>query len=85
VHARHPNAVGRQRDSRTECELANVLGAGHDVAAHVVGVVGDHLRGGADGVSDDVVAESGGEPLDLRDDRRGGVAGVAVGDVRVGP
>ena len=32
------------------------------------------MRGGADGVSDDVGAESGGEPLDLRDDRRGGVA-----------
>ena len=39
-----PDAVGRQRDSRAEGELADVFGAGHDVAADEIGVVGGHLR-----------------------------------------
>src|SRR6478672_11327559 len=36
-------------------------------------------------MADDAVTEAGCEPLDLGEDRRSGVAAVAVGDMRVGP
>ena len=85
VHTRHTNAVRRQRDSRTEYQLAEILGAGHDIAADEVEIVCGQLAGGADGLADDAVAESRGEPLDLGDDGRSGIACVAVGHVRVGP
>jgi hypothetical protein len=50
-----------------------------------VEIVCGQLAGGADGLADDAVAESRGEPLDLGDDGRSGIACVAVGHVRVGP
>jgi hypothetical protein len=43
------------------------------------------LRGGADGHSDDPIAEAGCEPLDLGDDRFGGVAREFVRHMRVRP
>jgi hypothetical protein len=64
----------RQRDSRTEYQLAKILGAGHDVATGEVEIVCCDVCGGADGLADDTVAETRGEALDLRDDGRGGIA-----------
>src|SRR5882757_9426440 len=83
VHPRHAQPVGREGGARAEHQLADVLGAGHDVAADVVRVVGGHLLGRAHRLADDPLPEPGGEPLELGDDRLGGVPGVAVRDVRV--
>src|SRR4029079_17963432 len=70
---------------RTEYQLSKILGTGHNVAADEVGVVFGELCRGADSLADDAVAESWGKSLDLGDDGRGGIAGVSVGHVRVGP
>src|SRR3954452_23477335 len=58
VHARNTNLIGRQGDSRSERELADVLGAGHDVAVDEIWVVSGHLGGGAHRFPDDPVAEA---------------------------
>jgi len=62
-------------------ELADVFGTSHNVAAGEVWVICGHIGGGPRGLTDDAVAESWCEPLDLGDDRRGGIAGIAVGHV----
>ena len=38
IHTRQPDGVRRQRDSRAERQLADILGAGHDVAADKFGL-----------------------------------------------
>ena len=79
-----PVAYGFERRPRAEDQLARAVGAGDDVAADVVGVVLLHLRDAAHVASQDPVAETRGEALDLRLDRGGGVAVPACGHVRVG-
>src|SRR5262249_52963732 len=67
IAAGNTDGVWRQRDSRSECELANILGAGHDVTTDVVEVVGCHLCGGTHGAAYDALPETRGKPLDLGD------------------
>src|SRR6185295_12868485 len=85
IEAGHAGGVGRQRYARSEGQLPDVFGSGHDGAAGVVRVVCGHRCRGAHGMADDPVPEAGCEALDLGDDRLGGVAGVAVGHVGVTP
>lgn len=85
IHTRYTSIVRRQSDSRAEYQLADILGAGHDVTADEVGIVCGKLCCGADGLAYHAVAESRGESLDLGDDGCGGIADLAVRHVCVGP
>ena len=80
-----PGAVGVEGHSGSGEQLQARVGAGDDVAADVVRVVGGERRRRPDGGGDDALAEAGGEPLDLLQDRLGGVTGVAVRHVGVDP
>ena len=83
VHAPHAQRVRRERDARPEHDLPEVLGARDDVAADEVGVVGGHLDRRPHRHSNHPLPEAGGEPLELGDDRLGGVTRIAVRHVRV--
>ena len=85
VDAGDAGGVGVEGEAWADHHLDRAVGAGDDVAADVVGVGGLDLGGGAGRRGDDPLAQAGREALDLGDDRFGGVARVAAGDVGVGP
>src|SRR3954467_11908190 len=76
VQTRGPGAVGIEPDPGPEEDLAGTVGAGDDVAAHVVRVVGLEIGRPAHAARDDPVAKARRKPLDLPDHRLARVAWV---------
>jgi hypothetical protein len=85
VEAADRGPVGIPPGHRAQRGLPHRLHADGDVAADVVGVVRLLACRGAHRPGQDEVAEAGGEPLDLRLDRRGHVRGGPGRHVAVGP
>src|SRR5687767_6609475 len=77
-HAPYPGPVGVQRYPGSEHELARAVGAGDDVAADVVGVVGREALGRPVCGRHDLLPEARSEPLDLPHDGLGRVPWIAV-------
>src|SRR6476659_10646920 len=85
VDAGDSGCVGVERQARADHRLPRREGAGDDVAADVVGVVGGEVGGRTDVAGDDPLAQARGEAFDLVEQGIGCVAAVAVRDVGVGP
>src|ERR1700681_4292781 len=80
-----PGAVGVWGYAGSDDDLEGVVLSGEEVTADVVGVVLFQLGWSAHVDGEHSFLEAWGEALYLCEDGVGGVAGVAVGDVGVGP
>ena len=84
-HAGQAGAIRVDGQSRSDQHLPGRVGAVDDVAADVVLVLDRDLAGRAHTLGHDALPQPGGEALDLVEDCRLGVSGVARRHVGVGP